>query len=316
LKATTTIAAAILASFVSAPAFAVDWAEVKGTEIVLFYPGQSSYEWALTPTAHSGGYKVREGKNCHQCHISEEKGKGERLVSGRPLINGETKEPSPIAGKPGSIAANVKFARDDKNLYVHLEFAEGTQPDARMDPEWATKVTMMLSGDGTPEAQRFGCWSACHDDDASMPSAGTAQRTKYLGDTRVTSGRQGGGDVLKSADELAALRAGGYQLEYWQARLNPGAKAVAASGTVFDKRETARISAVTADAGLANGTWSVTLSRPLIAGAPYRDLLAGKTYTVGFAIHADHTAKRFHYVSFERTLTLDGTGADFVAAKQ
>ena len=306
----TTVAVAVLASLVTVPAFAVDWAGVKGTDVVLLYPGQSSYEWVLTPSDHSGGFKVRDGKNCHECHVGEEKTMGDLLVSGK------KNEPTPIAGKPGSVAANVKFAQDDKNLYVHLEFAEGTQPDAKMDAESATKVTMILTGEGTPEGQRFGCWSACHDDAARMASAGTSDRTKYLGKTHAKLGRQGGGDDLKSAAELDALKAAGYGLEFWQAKLNPGAKAVAASGTVFDKREIAKTSAVTADATFANGTWSVTLSRPLSAGAPYRDLVAGKTYTVGFAIHSGHTAKRFHYVSFERSLTLGGPGGDFVATKQ
>ena len=53
-------------------------------------------------------------------------------------------EPTPIAGKPGAIAATVKLANDGTNLYVHLEFNEGAQPDARQDPAYATKVTVMF----------------------------------------------------------------------------------------------------------------------------------------------------------------------------
>ena len=44
-----------------------------------------------------------------------------------------------------------------------------------------------------------------------------------------------------------------------------------------------------------------------------KDIAPGKTFTLGFALHAGHTAKRFHYVSFERTLMLDDGSADFVA---
>jgi len=307
---TKTLALAFLAGLAATPAFAIDWAGVPGKEVVLLYPGQSSYEWVLTPSEHSGGFKVREGKNCHECHVGEEKTMGELLVSGK------KNEPTPIAGKPGSVPATVKLAYDDKNFYVHLDFAEGTQPDAKMDPNFDTKVTVMLADAGGQEANRFGCWATCHDDAARNPSAGTSDRTKYLGKTRAKLTRQGGGDDLKPAEDLAKLKDSGYSLEYWQARLNPGAKAVAEAGTVFDKREELKAPAVTAEATFANGTWSVTLSRPLAAGAPYKELAAGKTYTIGFAIHGGHTAKRFHYVSFERSMALGQGTADLIAVKK
>ncbi len=59
--------------------------------------------------------------------------------------------------------------------------------------------------------------------------------------------------------------------------------------------------------------WAVTFSRKKIAGAPYKDIVPGKTYNVSFSIHAGYTNQRFHYVSFERTLMLDTGTADFVA---
>ena len=300
---------AVLAILATAPAYAVDWSKVPGKDITMLYPAQSSYEWVLTTADHSGGGKIREGKNCHECHIGEENTMGDLLVSGK------KNEPTPIAGKPGSLKAVVKFAHDDKNLYVHLDFTPGIQPNAKMDTAFETKVTMILNDGGVAESNRFGCWAACHDDAQGMASGADGERTKYLLKTRAKVTRQGGGDALKSPDELAALKTAGYQLEYWQARLNPGAKAVAAAGTIFDKREELKNPAVTADATLADGTWSVTLARPLTAGAPYKDIVAGKTYTVGFAVHAGHTAHRFHYVSFERTMVLDSGTADFVAAK-
>jgi hypothetical protein len=36
-------------------------------------------------------------------------------------------------------------------------------------------------------------------------------------------------------------------------------------------------------------------------------------YSVAFAIHAGHTARRFHYVSFERSMVLDAGAAGFIA---
>ena len=308
-----TLAIALIGTMASAPAFAgINWAGVPGKDMMLLYPGQSSYEWVLTPSQHSGGFKIREGKNCHQCHVGEENTMGNDLVSGK------KNEPTPIAGKPGFLKANVKFAYDDKNMYVHIEFAEGKQPDAKMDPKFDTKVAMMLDAGGVPEANRFGCWAACHDNLTTMPSAdGATDRTMYLFKTRAGKlTAHGAPDGDKPADELAKLKASGYMLEYWQAKLNPGAKPVAVGGTVFDKREEVPNAPVTADATFANGTWSVTLISPLTPGAPFADLVAGKTYTVGFAIHSGHTSHRFHYVSMERTMVLGSGTADFVAVKQ
>ena len=76
-------AAALMGSFGVAPAWAVDWAGVPGKDVVLFYPGQSPFEWQLTPTDHSGAPKFRDGKNCHECHDGEEKSMGTLLVSGK-----------------------------------------------------------------------------------------------------------------------------------------------------------------------------------------------------------------------------------------
>jgi hypothetical protein len=278
----------------AAQAASIDWASVPGKDVTLFYPGQTSWESRITLGQHPGAQKFRDGKNCFACHNGDEKGYGTLLVSGK------KNEPTPIAGKPGSIVANVKFAEDAQDLYVHLEFKEGNQPDAKMDPKFDTKVTMMLIDSSVPEAMKAGCWTSCHEDSASMPGAKGADRTLYLSGTRAAGA------------DLAKLKANGYYMEYWQARLNPGQPAQAANGIVFDKR-TETPTDVTATGQCAGGACSVTLSRKLDAG---KKLAAGKTYTVGFAIHAGHTAKRFHYVSYERSLVLGQGTADFVAVKK
>jgi hypothetical protein len=305
--ATSAAVVGLLAVLGVAPAGAVDWAGVPGKEIVLFYPGQSAWEWVLTESSHSGGPKFRDGKNCTECHKGEEKTMGSLLVSGK------KNEPTPIAGKPGFIVATIKFAHDADKLYVHLDFAEGAQPDVKMDPATATKVTMMLNDGKVAEATRAGCWGTCHDDLATMPSAAGSERTKYLARSRVKVTRSGGGDQLKPSDEMAKLRADGQYLEYWQARLNPGAPATAIDGTILEKRQENSPASVAAEATSANGTWSVTLSRKMTLGGMHKDIAAGKSYSVGFAIHSGHAARRFHYVSFGYSLVIDQGSADFVA---
>jgi cytochrome c-type protein NapC len=298
----------------------IDWAKVSGKEIVLFYPGQSSWEWSLSQSAMSGAKEFREGKNCDDCHIGEEKTMGPQIASGQPRVFKDGSkppiEPAPIAGKPGYIPATVKFANDGVNLYVHIEFAEGAQPDAKQDPQNATKVTVMFNDGGVPEANRGGCFAACHDDSNGMPSAKGATRTMYLPKTRVKLTRQGGGDTLKPADDLAKLRADGYTLEFWEAKLNPDAPPVAADGVIFDKREEISPAVVTAEAAQSGGVWSVTLSRKLDAGPGFKTFSDSGRYTVSLAIHAGHAAHRFHYVSFERTLRIDAGSADFIAIRK
>ena len=310
---------ALLASS-TAQAAGISWAGVPGKSVVLFYPGQSSWEWALTPDSMSGATDFRKGKDCATCHVGEEANMGPQIVTGQPRVfkTGEKPsiEPTPIPGKPGAVPVSVKVAHDASNIYFHFEFNEGAQPDAKQDPAYATKVTVMFNDGKVPEANRGGCWAACHDDLTGMPSANGATRSMYLPKTRARLTRQGGGDTLASADALAALRAGGYQLEYWQALLNPGQPAKSSTEIVFDKRTAAPTNIVTAEATQTGGTWSVTISRPLNVAAPFSAIAPGNTYYVAFAIHAGHTAHRFHYVSYERSLMLDSGTADLVAVKQ
>ncbi len=63
--------------------------------------------------------------------------------------------------------------------------------------------------------------------------------------------------------------------------------------------------------------WVVVLSRKLSMQGPGRkEIVPGKTYTFGLAIHDNFASHRFHHVSFERTLVLDSGEAHLVAVKQ
>jgi hypothetical protein len=298
----------------------IDWSSVPGKEVVLFYPGQSGWEWSLTPDDMSGATKFRqEGKSCADCHDGEEKGMGEHLVTGKARLfkTGEKPsiEPTPIPGKPGSITATVKFANDGTNLYVHLDVKDGGQPDARQDPANAEKVTVMFSKATASDVVRGGCFAACHDDMTGMPSAGGARRTHYLAATHAKLTRQGAGDALKPDADLAKLKADGYFLEDWQAAVNPGAPAKPTGYVVFAKRDQASLP-LTAEGTTANGVTSVTLSSKLAPGGEFIGFAPGTTYRVAFAVHDGHTAGRFHYISLERTLVINSGSADFVAVKK
>ena len=49
---------------------AIDWANVPGKDVVLYYPGQSNWEWvlAMNPVEMPGAPYVRQGKTCRACH--------------------------------------------------------------------------------------------------------------------------------------------------------------------------------------------------------------------------------------------------------
>jgi cytochrome c-type protein NapC len=261
----------------------------------------------LTQSEHSGADKFREGKDCRQCH------EGEEAASGKLLVADKSSEREPIAGKPGAIKAAVRVARDAESLHVRLDFAPGDQPNAGQEPAHPAMVAMMLDDGTVAEFARGGCYAACHDDMIRMPSAAGREITKYLGRSRLKMTRAGG-DALKPTDQLDKLRGDGAFLEYWQARLVDGGPPVVVDGTVLDRRQAHPAPLVSATAARTDGAWSVVLSRRLAGGAGYKTLAPGRTYTVGFAIHAGHTAHRFHYVSLEKTLALDRGPADFVAA--
>ncbi len=131
----------------SAHATAIDFSGIEARKVELFYPGQASWEWALTEKDHSGAPKFREGKNCRTCHDGEQKDMGKRIVSGEKL------EPAPIANKPGSITLEVRSAHDSQRLYFQLRWKPSPATGEKLDPAIAAHVTVMLD-DGGSRKQR------------------------------------------------------------------------------------------------------------------------------------------------------------------
>lgn len=300
-------AAALLASSAWAGAApGVDWSQVEAKKIMLLYPAQTPWERLMTRERHSGQRRW-PAKTCVACH-----GSVDEHALGDSLANAEKfKEPTPIMGKPGAVDTMVKMAHDAQNLYVQVAFNPGMQPDAGMDKDFETKLTIMIDDGNVADANTAGCWVACHQDAESM-NMGVVGKTKYLTESLTMPG----GEKKSDADIKKMMEDGKY-FEYWQARLNPGGKPVAVDGTILDKRADNKSPQVKVDASRdAAGLWTVTFTRKLTGVKGHKDFVPGKTYNLGFAIHAGRTAKRFHYVSFERTLVLDTGMADFVAVKK
>ena len=92
------VACAAVSAIAADPA-TIDWTKVPSSSVMLFYPGQSSYEW-LRSDNHGkgkgkGGKAAREGTSCAKCHDGDERAMGENIVRGGLL------EPTPVKGKNG-----------------------------------------------------------------------------------------------------------------------------------------------------------------------------------------------------------------------
>lgn len=287
----------------------IEWSAVPTRDVPVFFPGQGSWEWVMTEKDHSGAPKFREGKNCRGCHEGEEAEIGGRIASGEKL------EPVPITGRTSALTLKVAMAHDADRLYVRLQWPTHASSVPAQDPDHVARITLMLDDGHVKEATRAGCWGACHDDAIGMASASDAvELTKYLGASRLKLSRSGGGSQFKSADEIEQLLQQGTFLEYWQALLVKEGSATAGSGYILERRHKQESTAVSTDATQANGQWTVILSRALVASqVGEKSLVPGNTYSVGFALHDDHSEHRFHLVSFEHSLRLDEGDADFVA---
>lgn len=288
------------------------WAGIEAHEVVVFPPGQSSWEWNLTKADHSGGPKIRKGKSCGSCHLDEEAKMGALMATGEKI------EPNPIGARP-SIPLEIKLAHDDQNLLMRLEWPDVATPGPKpMDPKRDAMLTVMLA-DGSDKSSKIGgCWATCHDDVDGMPSAAAgSELTKYLGASRVKLSRKGGGERYKSDAELAGLMSKGKFLEYWQVSLRGGGISKVADGIILEKRKENATAMVEAAATRKGGRWRVTLSRPLAPKKDgHHDLAPGRTYVIGIALHDDHSEGRYHHVSFGRTLALDSGDADLVVKRQ
>lgn len=297
--------------FLSTSTFAVDWSKVNGKQVMLFSPGEMSWEYILTSSKHSASKSVKKGTNCLECH------EGEQQKIGKLMGSGEKMEPAPVNGNTGSIPLTVKFAHDSKNLYVNLQWHEMGQK-ANDDKDYAAKVALMFS-DGTVKSTKVaGCWGGCHVDAKGMPnSSPQLQLTKYLFKSRTKISRKGSGKSYKSQDLLDALINRGMFLELWRAELNPGQPAKGISGYVLDKRHQDEKSSVSASSTYKDGIWNVTLTRALTASNPHElTLKSDHIYYIGFAVHDGRTSGRHHHVSFGYTFSINGGDTNFIAKSQ
>lgn len=315
----------------------IDWNAVATADLKLFYPGQASFEWVQNGKFHGGARPLTKGGDqCTTCHAKELDTIGNKIVAGGEL------EPTPIPGKRGVIDATVQAAHDDENLYVRMQWPDAGHNPApfvdggKMDPDNQIKVAMMITGTGIELGDQVGCWASCHADNSYMPfdpgadaiaaNGDVAGRmsaqdtvTKYISESRTDveiKGRRGkalgGWDKLEAEAQIEQYLADGTYLDLMRVYADGSAK----NGYLLEQR-VVNDGEIAASANLSGGMWTVVFTRPLNSGAPGDvPLEPGQTYTVGFAIHDDFAAARFHHVTLDTSLALDDDDAFINVVKQ
>jgi len=272
LTAITALAAvSFTTSLVAAPP--PDWSKVPVTKVKLFYPGQSTYDWLLSPAHKKGDKQVPKGARCTKCHEDDEDAMGKRIVGGKVL------EPHPIPGKVPVIDLAVQAAYDTDALYLRLQWKSQLNREGRMHdyirydgqkwafwgghrqkeavrsgkqpPLYEDRLAIMLDDGKVPLFARQGCWLTCHNGMRDAPNeaakadveghpylgkGGIKQHDvrKYLPASR-TDGKSW--DKVKSAEEIAKLKKEGQFVDLMQWRAaRSAAVGMADDGYVLDYR--------------------------------------------------------------------------------
>ena len=235
--------------------------------LTLFRSGQHSMEWLLVE--HEGAKGIRSGKECLSCHEGEER----ELAA-----NNEDS-----STQASYIDADFRFSRSATDLTITLRRKGEKKP---------FQLTMMLRDGSVSAFKRVGCWASCHSDMNGMEA--DAGLGKYLGVSRTKMTRTGGGNNIKSTEELAALISQGQYIELWQAKVSADTKVDTAQFQLLDKPVTLDKLSVTSFVNYDNGYWEVTFSHSL--AAPGAKISGEGLQLFGIALHQEAKGYR-HWVS-------------------
>ncbi len=242
----------------------IDWSSIEPSNVVLFSPGQASYEWVRSTVHRAAHHDVKRGESCAFCHDEEDAEKEIGIVNSK----GGRLEPHPIKGKIGFIDLGVQAAFDAQNMYLRFQWKTNSPkpgPEhryvrfdgktwktwgfSRLDKEvregqmpalMEDRISIMLDDGKVADFAKQGCWLTCHDGMRDMPpqfpSRGGAINTgvppihqdairKYLPDSRDEPSDW---KTQKTPKEIAKLKADGKFLELmqWRARSSPDVVAV------------------------------------------------------------------------------------------
>ena len=250
----------------------IDWSKIPAKSLTLFYPGQSTYDWLVSP-GHPGAKSVEQGQACLTCHKGSEKTRGNKIVKGGNL------EPTPIPGKNGAVVLAVQAAHDAEYVYFRFQWKSQMKREGRMHDyvrfdgkQWKwyghdrndkavrsgeqpaiyeDRLSIMLDDGKVERFAQQGCWLTCHNGmrDTRDQVVGDpvkkhplfsdakydADIRKYLASTRTDPAASW--DKTKSPEEIAKIKAAGGFLDLMQWRANrSGPVGMADDGYVLEYR--------------------------------------------------------------------------------
>jgi hypothetical protein len=229
---------------------------------------------------------VDKKRPCAKCHKGDAHEIGQQIVVGKPAGNSKTVlEPRPIPGKAGWVQVAFQAAHDGEKLYLRLEWDAPRGGAEKMDAANEVKATLLFDGGDTVEGASInGCWSTCHADLRTMKNARDDKTTKYVRGADLASGK---------FYDLIQFRSGKGE--------KPVDGHVAASRVMEGGQ-----SLINAEGRKEGNKWIVTFERKLAGGGPGDHTLGGdRIHNFGLAIHEDHAAARYHYVSLGYQFGID-----------
>ena len=300
----------------NAQALDIDWANIQGKTIKVFYPGVASWEFVRSDDHGTGAIPVRTFKKaCADCHVGQS---GEYDINADKIITGSLKkssskepfEPEPLTGMPGFKDVQVKAAYDAQNIYLRFQWqgsgASVADPSLAQSDE-TDKIAVQLNNTIKSFAL-FGCFMTCHNDENGMPDNKGKDVKLYGYYTRDKDGN------MISQDKLDQYQSKGLFIDLWTAVFE-GSTVKAKDEYILDKRADDSQNDLTATGSYDNGTYTVVMTRKLATGDKYDlELQDGKSFHIGIAIHDNKNKGRKHYVSFPLSIGLSSP-ADIAAQK-
>ena len=184
------MAAAFGGTLLAADPATINWGTIPSRTITLFYPAQSTFQW-LRSAEHPGAQMVTGGGACLACHTGAEEKLGNKLVKANKL------EPTPVAGKNGTLPLSVQVAYDSQNAYFRFQWKTNAgypgdgYPYYRFDgKEWKAygaprlsapaykgeqpaiyedRMSMMIDDGKVANFDKQGCWLTCHEGERDNP---------------------------------------------------------------------------------------------------------------------------------------------------
>ncbi len=242
----------------SSPALAAppaDWSRIPTKTVTLFYPGQGGYQWMRSRDHRRADKKVKRGDACVSCHEGEEAAMGKLIVNGERLEpdpikgkNGSVDLKVQVAHDGKNLhwrfqwKTNMNRAGQMHNYMVYdgakWKFVGGPRSSSEVrggaePPLYEDRLAIMLDDGRVPGYKEQGCWLTCHEGMRDMPGMATKAQVsghprlgkggleksdvrKYLPGSRTDE--SAGWDKVKSADEVAKLKADGKFLDLMQWR--------------------------------------------------------------------------------------------------